>query len=644
MRARYSNWDDTQGDPLGPDVDVGEVLEEMSEDLLSGFSADSSLDWLYRRGMSGRFSGLDSLMNRVRAARARAEEQIDLSGPLARVKERLDDVVATERAELARRIEDDARMKEAILDALPPHPAGAIRELMSYNFESSEARAKFEALVEELQQEVLDSYFRNLSGSMRNISPEDVARLKDMLAELNAMIEADARGDPYDFDGFMERYGDFFPENPRNLKELLEIMARRAAAMSRLMASLSPEQRQELADLASAVLDDLDLAFQVDQLTNNLRELMPNLPWDEPSDAWGDQTMPMSQTIDVLERVGEYEELEQTLSGDYPGASIEDIDEDKIRRALDDDAVADVRRLKEIERALERAGVLNRRRGRLELTARGARLLGERALTRLLERIRREPSHRARGGGAEPTWQTRRWSFGDTDPISIERTVYNAVARSGTGKEVALMPDDFEVVETETRPRTATALLLDLSFSMPLRGHWLPAKRMALALHALIEGKYPQDSLHLIGFSDYARKLRPEELAQEGWERVQGTNMQHAFILARRVLAGDPRPTKQVIMVTDGEPTAHLDGDHALFNWPPIPETIEKTLREAMRLARSAISINVFMLEETDGLLAFMHRLAHLTGGKTYLTDHSEIGVNVMREYLGGRTHDRVGI
>ena len=635
MRSRYSHWDGTQGDPLGPDVDVGEVLDEMSEDLLSGFSADSSLEWLYRRGMSGRFSGLDSLMNRVRRARARAEEQTDLSGPLARVKEKLDEVVATERAELARRLEDDARIKEAMLDALPGHPAGAIKELTNYEFASSAAKAKFDALVEELQQEVLDSYFRNLSGSMRNISPEDIARLKDMLAELNAMIEADARGDPYDFDGFMERYGDFFPENPRNLQELLEIMARRAAAMSRLMASLSPEQRAELAELASAVLDDLDLAFQVDQLTNNLRRLLPNLPWDEPSDAWGEDAMPMSQTIDALERISEYEELEQTLAGDYPGASIEDIDEDKIRRTLDEDAVTDLRRLKEIERALEQAGVLNRRGGRLELTARGARLLGERTLTRLLERIRREPSHRARGGQAEPTWQTRAWEFGDTDPISIERTVYNAVVRSGPGKNVRLHPDDFEVVETETRPRTATALLLDLSFSMPLRGHWLPAKRMALALNALIEGKYPQDSLHLIGFSDYARKMRPEELAQEAWERVQGTNMQHAFILAHRLLADDPRPIKQVIMVTDGEPTAHLDGEFAQFNWPPIPETIEKTLREAMRLARSGISINVFMLEETEGLLAFMHRLAHLTGGKTYLTDHSEIGVNVMREYLG---------
>jgi uncharacterized protein with von Willebrand factor type A (vWA) domain len=637
MRSRYSRWDDTLGDPLGGDVDVAAVLDEMSEDLLSGFGPDSSLNWLHRRGVSGRFSGLDSLMQRLLGARARAEEQLDLSGPLQRVKDRLDEVIATERSELARRLEDEARIKEAMLDALSTHPAGAIKELTSYDFVSSEAKAKFDALVQELQQEVLNSYFKNLSGAMRNISPEDVVRLKDMLAELNAMIEAEARGDPYDFAGFMERYGDFFPERPRNLQELLEIMARRAAAMSRLMASLTPEQRQELADLAAAVLDDLDLAFQVDQLTSSLRQLMPNLSWDEPSEAWGDQAMPMSQTIDALERIGEYEELEQALSGDYPGARLEDIDEDKLRRTLDEDAVRDLRRLKEIERALEQAGVLNRRGGRLELTARGARLLGERALTRMLERIRREPSHRAKGGQAEPTWQTRRWSFGDSDPISIERTVYNAVLRAGPNKQVRLHPDDFEVVETETRPRTATALLLDLSFSMPLRGHWLPAKRMALALNALIQGKYPQDSLHLIGFSDYARKMRPEELAQEGWERVQGTNMQHAFILARRMLADDPRSVKQVIMVTDGEPTAHLEDEYAVFNWPPITETIEKTLREAMRLARAGIAINVFMLEESEGLLSFMARLTQLTGGKTYLADSSEIGVNVVREYLGGR-------
>ena len=634
-RSRFSKWDNTQN-PLDDEVDVAQVLEEMSEELLSGYGGRWSLRELHRRGMQGR-SGLDSMLGRLRRARREWAERSNLSGPLQQVREELDNILGLERAVLADKEGDEAKIKRMQLDALPRHPAGALRELGNYDFSSSEAKARYDALLDKLKQDVLDSYFKSLMGSMQSVTPEEVARTKDMMAELNAMIASRNRGDDVDFEGFMSRFGDMFPENPQDLDELLEILARRMAAMSRLMASLSPQQRAELQELSESVLSDLDLAWEMDQLNQNLRELMPNLPWDEVSPNLGDEEMPMSQAVDAIERVSEMEELEQTMSGDYAGATLEDIDEDQLRRALDEDAVQDLKWLKKIERALEEAGVVNRTKGRLELTARGARMIGERSLTRVLDRIRREPSHRARGGQAEPTGQTKPWTFGDSDPISVERTVYNSVLRSGPGRVVKLSPDDFEVVETESRPRTATALLLDLSFSMPLRGHWVPAKRMALALHALIVGKYPQDSLYLIGFSDYARRMEASDLASVGWEDVHGTNMEHAFMLAGRVLAEDPRSIKQVIMVTDGEPTAHLEDGYALFNWPPIPETIEKTLRQAMRLARSNISINVFMLETSPGLEEFMARLSSLTGGEIFRADSAEIGQTVIGSYMSER-------
>ena len=645
-RSRYSRWDNTQR-PLDDEVDVASVLEEMSEELLSGYDGRWSLRELHRRGMQGR-SGLDSMLGRLRRARREWAERNNLSGPLQQVREKLDKILGLERAELSERKGDEAKLKQMQLDALPRHPAGALREMQNYDFSSPEAKARYEALLERLQQEVLDSYFKSLMGSMQSVTAQDVARMKEMMSELNELLAARNRGDAVDFEGFMSRYGDMFPENPQNLDELLEILARRMAAMSRLMASLSPQQRAELQELAESVLSDLDLAWEMDQLNQNLRELMPNLPWDEVSPNMGNQEMPMSDAVDAIERVSEMEELEQTMSGDYAGATLEDIDEDQLRRALDEDAAQDLQWLKRIERALEEAGVVNRTKGRLELTARGARMIGERSLTRVLDRIRRDPSHRARGGQAEPTGQTKPWVFGDSDPISVERTVYNSVLRSararpasvlrsGPGRVVSLSPEDFEVVETESRPRTATALLLDLSFSMPLRGHWIPAKRMALALHALIVGKYPQDSLHLVGFSDYARRMDAADLASVGWEDVHGTNMEHAFMIAGRVLADDPRFIKQVIMVTDGEPTAHLSDGHALFNWPPIPETIEKTLKQAMRLARSNISINVFMLDTSRGLEEFMARLSSLTGGEIYRADSAEIDQTVIGSYLRER-------
>ena len=640
MQARYSRWDDTQ-DPFGPELSAGELLEEISDDVLSGLGAEGALSRLLRRGMQGSFNGLDALRSRLRERRAREQANLDLAGPLEELRERLEDIVDRERSTLSFRTEDDARMREAFLDALPPDVPGRVGELSDYRFVDAEAQEAFDELMEHLREQVMGAYFRSMAEGLRSMSPEDLARFRDMLAELNRMIEQRERGEPYDFDGFMQRHGDFFPGNPRTLDQLLEQMAARMAAMSRLLASMSPQERAELRALAEQVLQDMDLAFEVDRLGSNLASAFPAMPWGEPALAGGEEQMPLSATIDAMERLHDLEELERSLKGDYPGASIDDVDEESLRDALGEDAVADLRRLKEIERALERAGLVSRERGRLEVTPKGARKMGERALVRVFEHLRRdrEGVHEAReaGGLAEPTGSTRPWRFGDSGQIAVQRSVFNAVARGGPGGRVQLEPDDLELLEAEQRTEAATALLLDLSFSMPLRGHDVHAKKMALALHALIEGRYPHDTLYLIGFSDYARQMQPRELAATGWERVYGTNMHHAFNLAGRLLSQHPRATRQVIMVTDGEPTAHLEGERAHFNWPPIPKTIRLTLAEASKLARAGVTLNVFMLEDSPGLIDFMERLAELTAGRIFLMDDRELGTFVLRDFVRRR-------
>lgn len=640
MRIRYSRWDGTQ-DPLGPDLSAGDLLEEMSDELLSGLGPEHAMSRLIRQGMRGRFTGMDALRNRLRQARRREQERLDLEGPLREVQERLNEILETERRTLSFKAEDSARLAEQFLDSLPPDPAGQIGELRDYRFTDPEAQRRFDELMEWLREQVMGSYFRQMTEGMRNMPPEQLQRFKEMLGELNEMIAARERGEPVDFDGFMQRHGEFFPDNPRSLEELLEQMARRMAAMSRLMASLSPEQRAELEALARRVLDDLDLAFQVDRLAQSLSGMFPEMPWGEEALGAGEDTMPMQATVDALERLSDYEELDRQMRADYAGASLDDVDEERLRRTLGDDAVRDVRRLKEVERALERAGLITRSGGRLQVTPRGARKLGERVLVKVFEQLRRdrEGSHDTRraGGPAEPTGATRPWHFGDSGQIAVQRTVFNAVTREGVTGRPRLRADDFELVEAETRTETATALLLDLSFSMPLRGHWIPAKKMALALHALIEGRYPQDTLYLIGFSDYARRMQPEDLAATGFERVYGTNMQHAFHLAGRLLREHPRATKQVIMVTDGEPTAHLEGEVSRFAWPPLPETIRLTLTEAMRLAKAGVTLNVFMLEDTPGLQRFMERLARLTNGRVFQSGGDGLDRFVVRDYVARR-------
>ncbi len=642
MRFRYSRWDDSQ-DPFGPDLPAGELLEALGDDILTGAGADAALRRLLRRGMSGRFSGLDALRARVRAARERERESLDLSGPLEDVRAKLEDILDLERSTLSLRAEDDARMRESFLDALPPDVPGTIAELRDYRFVDPRAQQAFDELMEHLREQVMGAHFRNLAQGLRGMSAEDLGRFRDMLAELNDLIERRDRGEPYDFEGFMERYGDLFPDRPQTLDELLASMARRMAALSRLMASLSPEQRAELQALAQEVLADLDLAFEVDRLGANLSRLFPDMPWSDQvqGEGEGEGASPLSSTIDVMERLHDHEDLERSMRQDYAGAALDDVDEEAVRRLLGQEAALDVRRLKQVERALEEAGLVARRSGRLEVTPKGARKLGERALVRVFEQLRRdrEGTHEAReaGGQAEPTGATRPWRFGDAGQIAVQRTVFNAVVRTGPGDRVRLTPDDFELVEAEQRTEAATALLLDLSFSMPLRGHFVHAKKMALALHALIEGRYPHDTLYLIGFSDYARRLEPRDLTAAGFERVYGTNMQHAFHLAGRLLAEHPRATRQVIMVTDGEPTAHLEGEQAVFNWPPIKRTIDLTLAEALRLSKADVTLNIFMLEESPGLIRFMERLAELTAGRVFLMDDRELGAFVVRDFVARR-------
>ena len=644
MRFRYSRWDETQ-DPFGPDLAAADLLEELSDDVLGGAGIEGAMQRMIRQGMRGRFSGLDALRERLRRQRSQEQAALDLAGPLEEIRERLDGILDRERSTLSFRAEDDARMREAFLDSLPPDAPGQIRELTDYRFVDPEAQRGFDELMESIREQVMGAYFRGMAEGMQGLSDEERGRFRDMLAELNEMIERRGRGEVYDFDGFMKRHGDLVPGRPKTLDELLENMARRMAAMSQLMASLSAEQRAELQALAEQVMQDMDLAFELDRLGANLASAMPELPWGEPAQGAGGEAQRLSATVDALERLHDYEDLERSMTGDYAGAALADVDEDAVRRTLGEPAVRDLRRLKEVERLLERAGLVQRNHGRLEVTPRGARKLGERALTQVFEELRRdrEGTHVARdpGGTSEPTGATRPWRFGDVGQIAVQRSVFNAVLRGGAagsiGGGLQLTAEDFELIEAEQRTETATALLLDLSFSMPLRGHWVHAKRMALALHALIEGRYPHDTLYMIGFSDYARRMEPEDLTAAGWERTYGTNMQHAFLLAGRLLAQHPRAVRQVIMVTDGEPTAHLEGDRAVFDWPPLPETVQRTLAEAMRLSKAGVRLNVFMLEESEGLVRFMERLARTARGRIFLMDDDRMGEFVVRDYVRER-------
>ena len=657
MRHTYSRWDGTQ---TGFEFDAMDVMSEITDDLLYHGDLPAALRRMMHSGFEDangeRVKGLREILDRLREQRRQRLENHDLGGVYEDIARRLRDVVDTERSELdgleesARRSGDQRRQEvtgEAVaerrmhLDLLPPDLAGMVRSLEDYDFTSGQARQQFEELLDELRTELVNQQVSRMAGAMENLSPEDLARMKDMMAELNHMLDERAAGRDPDFDGFMERFGDFFPENPRTLDELLEVMARRMAAMQQLLNSMTPEQRAQLQALSDQLLEDLDLRWQVEQLGSSLRELFPQMGWSNSQEFSGQDPLGFAEAAEMLAELGDLDQLEQLLRGAANPGALAEVDLDRARQLLGPDAAESLDRLAKLNEMLAEAGLIEQREGRWQLTSSGIRRIGQNALRDLFRKLDGSALgghqvHRS-GGGHERDLDTKAYEFGDPFNLHIERTVRNAVRRSGGGTPVRLTPEDFEVERTEHVVRSATVLMLDLSLSMPMRDNFLPAKKVAMALHSLISTQFPRDWLGLVGFSETAREITADQLPEVSWDFVYGTNMQHGFAISRRLLARQ-HGTKQIIMITDGEPTAHIDASgEPFFAYPPVRETVDATLREVVRCTNDGIRINTFMLDPTPHLRDFVEKLTQLNRGRAFFTTPDTLGDYVLVDFLEQR-------
>jgi uncharacterized protein with von Willebrand factor type A (vWA) domain len=642
---RYGPWRGGP-DPLAPPYDVRAAIDRIGADVLAAGNVRDSLRDLMRDGLDGR-GGLDRLAERVRKLRARARRRGDLGGTLDRVREALDQALATERNELSATEGDDARFAEMELDTLPDDVAGAVRSLENYEWRSDEAREIFEGIQDMLRRELLKGQFGADQEGFDPTDPQSMQALKDMLSDLNALLAAHARQeDTTDkFADFMDKHGDFFPEQPETVEELIDALARREAAAQRLMNSLTPEQREQLSQLLSQAMADADLAFQLSQLSDNLQALRPGL--DRESGAGmrpGGESLGYGEAVGAIADLADLEALQAQLSQGHPAATLDDIDVDLVERHLGRGAAADLQALRELEQELQRQGFLTRGDDGLRLTPRAVRRLGQSALRRVFAQLEANghgdhDDHRT-GSADEPTGLTRGWVFGDELPIDAPRTVANALRRSGLGSSggVALAVEDFEVTETERRTSAAVALCVDLSFSMVQDGRWGPMKQTALALQHLIETRFRQDALQVIGFDRLARRLTPVQLAEVEPEWIQGTNLQHALMLAGRHLHRHPEAEPVVLVVTDGEPTAHLSGDgDAFFHWPTTTATIRATIAEVDELARTGATLNTFMLGDDPGLARFVDAMARRAGGRVFTPEIGRLGEYVVSDYLRAR-------
>ena len=653
----YARWDGSQN-PVGLDGD--DLFDEIRDSLLYHGDVAAALKKLlsdgFRDRRGNRTSGVRDMVEGLAQRRREILSQHDPSGILQEISDALERILQTEREAIESGISDLGDMSDSAsqkardelmskgmeLSAMGSDPASQIQSLKDYDFVSPEAARAFEELLERISQQILDNFFHSMKQGLQSQGQENLEQTREMLTDLNNLLSNYREGNDTSeqFAEFMDKWGNNFPPGIDSVEDLLEFLTAQMRATSAMFNSLSPEQRRELLELAQALLDDMDLGWQISQLSENLAPFMG--PGSPRYGFHGDEPMSLGEAPQIFSELSELSDLEAFLRQVSSPADLAEVDLDELEKALGKDAREALERLAQVASALEEEGLIATEDSKLALTPKGMRRIGESALSELFSRSEesRLGDHTLprTGVGNDLEYDTKQYEFGDPFNLNINKTIRNALLRSGAHVPISMTPEDFEIEKTERLARSSTVLLLDLSLSMPLRDNFLTAKKVAMALHSLISSKYPRDFLSIVGFSEVARQIHPRVLPEVSWDYVYGTNMEHALLMAREILRSRDG-YKQVIMITDGEPTAHIlpDGE-VFFSYPSSPETIAATLKEVMRCTREKITINTFVLDATWELRKFMERFASINKGRVFYTDPENLGKFVLVDFLKNRS------
>jgi uncharacterized protein with von Willebrand factor type A (vWA) domain len=698
---RYSQWDGTQEIPP---LDADGLLQSITDDLMNFGDLQHALRNLLQRGLRNplgqRLQGLRDLLQRLRQQRRQTLDRYNLSSAFEDIRQRLDEILRIETNTLRRRLDEalaqlpdegeqpspapetadsapsppdqgrqgqreqqgaptedapggeDGRQfaqmlrniverKRNFLNNLPPDVGGQVKELQNYEFMDPQAQHKFQELMEMLKKSMMETFFKDLHDQIAGMSPEQMERLKQMIEDLNQMLSERMAGGEPDFDQFMQQYGDLFgPNPPQSLEELISQMQHQISQMQSLLDSLPADMRQQLQDLLSDKIADPELQAELSELAANLELLYPMRDLRSQYPFRGDEELDITAAMRLMDHMQSLDELERQLERVQYGGDIDDIDPEKVREVLGEEAHETLQQLRQFLEILEEAGYIRRKGRTWELTPRAVRKIGQKALAEIYDQLKAERAgrHPLRdpGLGGERADETKKYEFGDPFHIHLERTVMNSLHREPSSTlPIHLNRDDFEVYRTEQLTQTATVVMVDLSWSMALRGSFQAAKKVALALNNLISSQFTRDSLYIIGFSAYARELQAEELPYVRWdESVLGTNMHHAFIMARRLLSKHKVGTRQIIMISDGEPTAHLEKGRSYFAYPPSPITIRETLKEVKRCTDKDIIINTFMLDRNYFLKEFVNEMARMNKGRVFYTSPERLGEYILVDYV----------
>jgi uncharacterized protein with von Willebrand factor type A (vWA) domain len=646
----YSRWDGTQ--KLGS-LNAEQLLESLTSDYLTYGELEAALQRLYRNG-ADQVVGLDQLLRELREKKQAELARYHLDSALDSLNQRLAEVTAAERTGIAEKLRQASPENRQLLqklgsqhlrelDAMPNDIGGRIQALGDYEFLDDQARRQFEELLQELRDQVMQQMLQGLKQSLGGLDASSRSQVREMLRDLNRMLSQQQAGRTVDMAPFRKRFGSLLPPGIETLEQLLEHLQRQSAQMSSLLRSLSSGAREELRQLVNELFQDESLRRELARLRAHLQRLRPASDASDSYSFFGEEPLDLRQAVALMERLQSLDRLQAQMEG--PTFRSELVDRGLLEEMLGEKAGRQFDQLSQIVEKLETAGYLERGDRGLELTPRAMRRIGHRALMDIFSQLEKSQAGQHHlglaGAGPEQGSELKLYEYGDAFSLDLRETLFDALIRSGPGIPVQLQTEDFVVHRHESETEAATVLMVDLSRSMLLRGCLIAAKKLAMALEALIRSRYPRDHLYLVGFSDHAVRIELGALPRFGLnDYVYGTNMQHGFQLSRALLARH-RGNRQIIMVSDGEPTAHLEAGQVYFAYPPTSRTLHETLKEVARCTRDHIRISTFMLERGAHLAEFVTEMTRINRGRAFFVAPDRLGEYVLVDFVRGHLRQR---
>ncbi len=698
MRSyRYFEWTTAPGTHPSGDQLLEALADSLTEDG-DITRAIQTLMQRGMSAADNKMQGLREMLEQLRKRKQQQLDKYDLNSLLNDIRQQLDKILQHERQAVEERLQQapsqaaeepthsspqpmdtmagqrqQLERRQEFLDNLPKNLPQRLQSLRQYEFLDRQAAQAFQQLLEELQRRARSSQLKGQLSSNELSTTDASDSWEDMYDDLSRQLREKLQGRTADFQQLRTQHPRFPSAEDSTVDELIQRLQKQLQQWRSLLESLADPMRRELEQLMDSTLDAELRTSQAD-----LQELLDRLAQKKLTPQRyrfkGKEDLSLEQAQELMKQLQQLDELEKQLESVRWQGDPQHVDTDKLRDALGDEAYESVQSMKEIARQLEESGYLVHTKDGMVLTPRAMRKIGQKALRDVFLFIKRDrlgdhDTH-ARGGLGMPTEDPKVYEFGDPLLLDLGATVFNAVTRGGQGTPVSMRVDDFVVRRQEHLSQTSTVILIDMSGSMAWNNCFYAAKKVALALDNLVHAAFPRDTLEIVGFYTAAEEMKPAELPyvkpksfgysaslySDYYDMLMGyidvqldyrdvvrgrtnvpqgfTNMQQGLRMAEQLLSRRPSPNKQIIMITDGQPTAHCEGDRLYLQYPPSQRTIAATLLEVKRCTTKGIAINTFMLAKSYYLERFVDQMTKINRGRAFYTTPEQLGQYLVVDYL----------